>query len=59
MPKQSPTRRNMFRIYNKTAARWHSYAIDFTVGWSFGEQQRLGIAADVLSGNWLKFGPRA
>jgi hypothetical protein len=39
MPKRSPTRRNMVRIYNKTTARWHSYVIDFTVGWSFGEQQ--------------------
>jgi hypothetical protein len=41
MPKQTSTRRNMVRIYNKTVARWHSYVIDFTVGWSFGEQQGL------------------
>jgi hypothetical protein len=36
----------MVRIYNKTTARWHSYVIDFTVGWSFGEQQR----SDMKSG---------
>jgi hypothetical protein len=29
----------MVRSYYKTAARWHSYVIDFTVGWSLGEQQ--------------------
>jgi hypothetical protein len=28
----------MIRIYNKS-----SYVIDFTVGWSFGEQQGMAI----------------
>ena len=39
MPKKSPTKRNMLRIYNKTVLRWHSYVIDFYAGWSFGEVQ--------------------
>jgi hypothetical protein len=44
----------MVRIYNKTAARWHSYVIDFTVSWSFGEQQRsLTMPSVIYTGGQL------
>ena len=36
MPKQSLTKRTMVTIYNNDGS---SYVIDFTAGWSFGEQQ--------------------
>ena len=39
MPKHSLTKRTMVTIYNKMVVRWSSYVIDFTAGWSFGEQQ--------------------
>jgi hypothetical protein len=34
--KQSPAKRNMVTIHNRTVA---CYVIEFTVGWSYGEQQ--------------------
>ena len=40
MPKQSLTKRTMVRIYNKMVVRWQA-VIDFTAGWSFGEQQLM------------------
>jgi hypothetical protein len=41
IPKQSPLGRNVVRIYNRMAIIWHSYAIDFMMGWSLGESQVL------------------
>jgi hypothetical protein len=37
VPKQSLTKRNMVRSYNRNLVRSGSYVIDFTVGRSFGE----------------------
>ena len=48
MPKQSLTKRTMVRIYDKTVVRWQQYVIDFTAGWSFGEQQAITAELDSI-----------
>jgi hypothetical protein len=53
MPKQARRGETWPGFMTKRWRGWHSYVIDFTPGWSFGEQQGLSRRARQLSG-----GPR-